>query len=62
MGEEIKEKLERFVNLQRLKYEQRNEYKIYSCKGCGRNIRVPKGKGKIEVTCPVCGLKKIHRT
>lgn len=46
----------------RIKTEQRKDYKIFRCKGCGRNIRVPRGKGKIEVTCPMCGNKTIHRT
>ena len=46
----------------RIKFEQRKDYKIFRCKGCGRNIRVPRGKGKIEVTCPMCGKKTIHRT
>ena len=46
----------------RIKMEQRKDYKIFKCKGCGRNIRVPRGKGKIEVTCPMCGRKTIHRT
>ncbi len=46
----------------RIKMEQRKDYKIFKCKGCGRNIRIPRGKGKIEVTCPMCGKKTIHRT
>lgn len=46
----------------RIKMDQRKDYKIFKCKGCGRNIRVPRGKGKIEVTCPMCGKKTIHRT
>lgn len=50
------------INLCKLQYEQRKEYRIFKCKSCGRNIRVPKGKGKIEVTCPLCGTKKICRT
>lgn len=46
----------------RIKMDQQKDYKIFKCKGCGRNIRVPRGKGKIEVTCPMCGKKTIHRT
>lgn len=46
----------------RVKMSQRKDYKIFKCKGCGRNIRVPRGKGKVEVTCPMCGSKTIHRT
>lgn len=51
-----------FITLIKMKFQQRKEYKIFKCKRCGRKIRVPKGKGKIEVTCPVCGNKTIHRT
>ena len=51
-----------FLNLQKMRFEMRKEYRIFKCKGCGRNIRVPKGKGKIETTCPLCGRKEIHRT
>lgn len=50
------------INLFKLKYENRKEYRIFKCKCCGRNIRVPKGRGKVEVTCPLCGAKKICRT
>ncbi len=27
---------------------------IYVCKNCGQSLRVPKGKGKVKVTCPKC--------
>lgn len=37
--------------------EQRKEYKIYTCKKCGRNIRIPKNQRKKEVECPLCGEK-----
>lgn len=50
------------LNLNKMKFDQRKMYKIFRCKSCGRNIRVPRKKGKIEVTCPVCGNKTIHRT
>ena len=51
-----------YISLWKMKIEMRREYKVFRCKSCGRNIRVPRGKGKIEVTCPLCGMKTIHKT
>ncbi|MBS6723008.1 MAG: hypothetical protein KH268_08460 [Clostridiales bacterium] len=51
-----------FISLQKKRFAMRKEYRIFACKGCGQHIRVPKKKGKVEVTCPVCGRKAIHRT
>lgn len=46
----------------KMRWEQRNTHKFYRCKQCGVTIRVPKGKGQIEITCPKCGHKFIERT
>lgn len=32
-------------------------YKYFKCKNCKAQLRVPKGKGKINVTCPKCKTK-----
>lgn len=34
-------------------------YKYLSCQFCGKQMRVPAGKGKIAVKCPSCGEKTI---
>lgn len=50
------------IELWKFKLEQHKDYRIFRCKGCGRRIRVPRGKGKVEITCPLCGKKIIRRT
>ena len=34
-------------------------HKYLTCKGCGQKLRVPRGKGKICITCPKC-KEEIH--
>jgi cellulose synthase/poly-beta-1,6-N-acetylglucosamine synthase-like glycosyltransferase len=33
---------------------QRGAYKFFSCPICKQRVRVPKGRGKICITCPKC--------
>ena len=37
------------------KKEQWIEYKVFKCPSCGQKMRVPRGEGKICVTCRQCG-------
>ena len=37
-------------------------HKFFKCPGCRNNLRVPKGKGKIQITCPKCGERFIKKT
>ena len=30
-------------------------YRVFGCPGCSQLLRVPKGNGRIEITCPRCG-------
>ncbi len=39
----------------------RDTHKIYLCPKCKRKLKVPKKKGKIEISCP-CGNKFFKRT
>ena len=38
------------------------DHRYYNCPRCHQQVRVPKGKGKISLTCPKCREKFIKTT
>ena len=45
--------------LQRIKDR---EHRYFTCPRCKQSVRVPKGKGKIAISCPKCKEKFIKKT
>lgn len=46
----------------KFKYTQYRNYKITKCPNCNQKLRLPRGKGKIVVTCKKCLTKFDFRT
>ena len=39
---------------ERMKWNQRKQFVFFKCSKCSRTLRLPRGKGKLQVTCPNC--------
>ena len=46
----------------RTRHAQRKQYKFFTCPGCKNKLRVPRGKGRIQITCPRCGQRFSGKT
>ena len=38
------------------------QHRYYNCPKCRQTVRVPRGKGKISITCPKCRERFIRKT
>ncbi|MDO5755121.1 MAG: hypothetical protein Q4P28_02690 [Tissierellia bacterium] len=66
-GERLKylnatEPLRKFFRQQSLKIKNKSKYKYLKCPKCSKKMKVPKGKGKIKITCPYCKENFIKKT
>ena len=48
--------------LQLLDRVKDRQHRYYDCPKCRQGVRVPRGKGKISITCPRCKEKFVRKT
>ena len=51
----------RWLRLQRTILRDK-DHRYFKCPGCGRQLRVPRGKGNIQISCRGCGTKFHKKT
>ncbi len=51
-----------YIKLLMNQIRDRKTHRYYRCKSCKTVMRVPKGRGKIEITCPKCRMKVVKKT
>lgn len=59
---ELTGKIRKVFGKQKYVMEQRKDYHIYTCPQCRQKIRMPRGKGKVEISCPKCHTKFIKKS
>ncbi len=43
-------------------FRSRKTHKFFKCPACKNTLRVPRGKGKVYITCPKCGERFVGRS
>ncbi|MDO5026677.1 MAG: hypothetical protein Q4E50_02475 [Tissierellia bacterium] len=57
-----KKKLLKFFSWTYLSIFGKDGYKYLKCNSCGQELKLPKKKGKVKITCPKCKNDIITRT
>ncbi len=58
----LKKRVIDWFRLEKNKIRDRGTHRYLKCPTCRANLRVPRGRGKISVTCPVCKTVTITKT
>ncbi len=55
-------KIKGFFKIQIRRFKERKTHKYFKCPNCKTTIRVPKGHGKVQISCPKCRTTFVSKT
>ena len=58
----VRNKIKTALSLRKRMWRERNTHRFVKCKHCRAVLRVPKGRGQVEVGCPRCHYQGLYRT
>jgi DNA-directed RNA polymerase subunit RPC12/RpoP len=59
---QVKDQAARKLRQSETRFHQRKTHRFYKCPSCAQTLRVPKGKGRLEIRCPKCGTSFERQT
>ena len=58
----FKGKIRKKNSLHKKILRERKDFRYFKCRNCKAYWRIPRGKGKVEITCRSCGAKMMKKT
>ena len=58
----IKDRITNKINGLKDQWANRKLYHYYRCPQCRQKLRVPRGRGRIQISCPRCGTQFIKKS
>ncbi|MBE6012151.1 MAG: hypothetical protein E7234_06305 [Lachnospiraceae bacterium] len=52
-----KRKIDKWIANKKIRISQRKTHRFYTCPSCKKTVRIPKGKGKVMIKCPICNTE-----
>lgn len=52
-----KRKIDKWIANKKIRISQRRTHRFYTCPSCKKTVRIPKGKGKVMIKCPICNTE-----
>lgn len=58
----IQQRIENKFRAFKDQWANRKQYHYYRCPQCRQKLRVPRGRGRIQISCPRCGTQFIKKS
>ncbi len=58
----VKDRIKGKINGLKDQWANRKLYHYYRCPKCRQKLRVPRGRGRIQISCPRCGTQFIKKS
>lgn len=58
----LKDQLDGWVRGKKNQWAGRKQFRYFTCAQCRQKLRVPRGRGRIQISCPRCGNQFIKKS